>query len=96
MKLTSTQVERALNQFEAEAIPDSHPVIPQLQKLFGDHTYFIDNNGLNIVEPTDSNQQDAELGLVVNLANWNDSTPRNLEPREPEPTNIVVKLGTAH
>jgi hypothetical protein len=96
MKLTSTQVERTLNQFEAEAIPDSHPVIPQLQRLFGDHTYFIDNSGLNIVEPTDSNQQGAELGLVVNLASWNDSNPRSLEPHEPEPTDVVITLGTTH
>jgi hypothetical protein len=96
MKLTSAQVERTLNQFEAEAIPDSHPVIPQLQKLFGDHTYFIDNSGLNIVEPTETDQRGGELGLVVNLANWSDSTPRSLEPHEPEPTNVVITLGTAH
>jgi hypothetical protein len=30
MKLTSAQVERTLGQFEARAIPDDHPVIPQL------------------------------------------------------------------
>jgi hypothetical protein len=96
MKLTSTQVERTLNQFEAEAIPDSHPVIPQLQRLFGDHTYFIDNSGLNIVEPTQSDQRGTELGLVVNLASWTDSDPRSLEPHAPEPTDVVISLGTAH
>jgi hypothetical protein len=96
MKLTSTQVERTLNQLEAEAIPDGHPVIPQLQRVFGDHTYFIDDSGLNIVEPTDSNQKGAELGLVVNLGRWNDSSPRNLELHEPEPTDVVVTLGTGH
>jgi hypothetical protein len=96
MKLTSTQVERTLNQLEAQTIPDGHPVIPQLQRLFGDHTYFIDDSGLNIVEPTASNQQGAELGLVVNLANWNDANPRNLELHDPEPTDVVVTLGTGH
>jgi len=96
MKLTSAQVERTLNQLEAEAIPDGHPVIPQLQRLFGDHTYFIDNSGLNIVEPTDSDQQGTELGLVVNLANWNNSDPRSLEAHEPEPTDVVITLGVAH
>ena len=38
MKLTSAQVERTLGQFEAEAIPDDHPVVPQLNDLFGEHT----------------------------------------------------------
>ena len=49
MKLTSAQVERALTQFQAQAIPENHPVLPQLNKLFGDHTFFLDSNGLNIV-----------------------------------------------
>ncbi len=96
MKLTSTQIERTLNQFHAEPIPDSHPVIPQLQRLYGDHTYFIDNSGLNIVEPTESDQQGTELGLVVNLANWNDASPRSLEPHDPEPTDVVITLGRTH
>ena len=30
MRLTSTQVERALNQFDAQAIPEDHPVMAQL------------------------------------------------------------------
>ena len=51
MKLTSAQVERTLSQFEGQAIPDNHPVIPQLSNLFGDHTFFLNNDGLNIVEP---------------------------------------------
>jgi hypothetical protein len=96
MKMTSAQVERTLNQLEAEAIPDAHPVVPQLQRLFGDHTYFIDNSGLNIVEPTGADQHGTQLGLVVNLASWTESTPRSLEPHEPEPTDVVVKLDMAH
>jgi len=36
MKLTPTQVERTLSQFEAQAIPDDHPAVPQLNELFGD------------------------------------------------------------
>src|SRR5215475_87283 len=54
MKLTSAQVERTLGQFEARIIPDDHPVIPQLNDLFGEHTFFLDRNGLNIVEPAEA------------------------------------------
>ena len=46
MKLNSAQVERALTQFEAQALPDDHPVVPQLASMFGDHTFFIDSGGL--------------------------------------------------
>ena len=49
MKLTPTEVERTLSQYKAEAVPDNHPVVPQLNNLFGEHTFFLDSNGLNIV-----------------------------------------------
>ena len=42
-----------LSQFEAQAIPESHPVLPRLNELFGDHTFFVDSDGLSIVEPID-------------------------------------------
>ena len=35
MKLTSARVERTLHQFEAQAIPDNHPSVPELNKVFG-------------------------------------------------------------
>ena len=28
MKLTSAQVERTMNQFEVQALPDNHPAVP--------------------------------------------------------------------
>jgi hypothetical protein len=89
MKLTSTQVEQTLNQFQAEPIPDHHPVIAQLSRLFGEHTFFLDGNGLNIVEPqeTDENQ-----GQVINLATWTDADQTSLTPHPPEATEVTVKL----
>jgi hypothetical protein len=96
MKLNSVQVERTLTQFHAEAIPDDHPVIPQLNNLFGEHTFFLDGSGLNIVEPTDSDRAGTQAAKVVNLANWSDDNPTRLEPHEPELTDVVVVLGSKH
>ena len=54
MKLTSAQIEQTLSQFEAQAIPESHPVLTRLNELFGDHTFFVDSDGLSIgSRPTD-------------------------------------------
>jgi hypothetical protein len=94
MKLTSAQVERALNQIEAQPIPDDHPVVPQLNDLFGDHTFFLDSNGLNIVEPTESAGTGVQSVKVVNLASWNDDD--GLEPHEPQATDIVIVLASRH
>jgi hypothetical protein len=80
MKLTSAQVERTLTQFQGEAIPDNHPVVPQLNSLFGEHTFFLNSKGLNIVEPTEATGAGAQSAKVVNLANWSKANPNRLEP----------------
>ena len=67
MKLNSAQVERALSQFEAQARTDSHPVVPQLNRLFGDHTFFLDSSGLNVLEPTGTSEADSQIGKIVIL-----------------------------
>jgi len=73
MKLTSEQVARTINQSEVQAIPDSHPAIPQLNELFGDHTFLLDSNGLNILEPAEEAPRGrVQAARVVNLANWSD------------------------
>ena len=94
MKLTSAQVERTLGQFEARAIPDDHPVIPQLNDLFGEHTFFLDRKGLNIVEPAEAAAGAA--AKVGNLASGSDDDPSGLELHEPEATDIVITFESRH
>jgi len=91
MKMNSAQIEQTLNQFDAQAIPAGHPAMPQLERLFGNHTFFLDSEGLNIVEPV-VEQSDGRRGVVVNLASWTDETKASLEPHEPESTELVVDL----
>ena len=83
MKLNSAQLERTLGQFEARPIPHDHPLIPQFNNLFGEHTFFLDRRGPNIVEPVEAA---GESGMVVNLASWIDDSQSGLEVREPEAT----------
>jgi hypothetical protein len=91
MKMNSAQIEQTLQQFQAQAIPVEHPVMAQLERLFGDHTYFLDGKGLNIVEPVEEDR--GRRAVVVNLANWADRTEKkNLEPHPPEVTELVVDL----
>lgn len=94
MKLNSAQIERTLNQLDAQAIPAEHPAVSKLERLFGDHTYFLDSSGLCIVEPVEPEQTDGRLGVVVNLASWADQSAGSLQPHEPEPTELVVDLET--
>ena len=97
MRLSAAQVEIAATQLKAEAIPENHPLVPKLNQLFGDHTYFLDSQGLSVVEQAadDSAPPSADRkAVVVNLANWTDSNPPKLEAHEPELTDSVVTLST--
>jgi len=96
MKLDAAQLERTATQLQAEPIPDDHPLIPRLNQMFGDHTSFLDSNGLNIVEPAAAElaPNSTGMGVVVNLANWTNSNPPTLEAHEPELTESMVALET--
>jgi hypothetical protein len=95
MKLNSAQVLRTLGQF-ARVIPDEDPVIAQLNELFGEHTFFLDQHGLNIVEPVEAAQPAAECAKVVKLASWSDDSRSDLKLHEPAATDILVTLGSKH
>ena len=96
MKLNSAQVERTLTQFDAQALPDNHPVVSQLNSLFGDHTFFLDSSGLNVLEPNETPELKAQTVKIVNLAYWSDADLTGLLPHDPEPTGVVVILEHMH
>ena len=96
MKLNSAQVEQTLTQFDARVLPDDHPLVRKLSELFGDHTFFLNSKGLNVVEPNEGTEAGVPAGTVVNLANWSDAQLTSLTPHEPEPTEVVVILERKH
>jgi hypothetical protein len=96
MKLNSSQTEQALSQFEAEVLPDDHPALTQLSDIYGDHTFFLDGSGLNVLEPAEAVDTEAHTGEIVNLASWSDATLTSLRPHDPEPTGILVVLERTH
>jgi hypothetical protein len=96
MRLNPTQVKQTLSQFDAQVLPDDHPAITQLNSLFGDHTFFVDSDGLKVLEPTEAPEMEARAGEVVSLADWNDATLTSLKPHAPEPTGVVVALEFKH
>ena len=93
MKLSSARIVQTLDQFQAQAIPESHPVVPQLNRMFGEHTFFLNEGGLHIVEPEETANDGKQTAKVVNLAHWKDETRSSLTPHKPEPTDVLVVLG---
>jgi len=71
-------------------------VIAKLNDLFGEHTFFLDQYGLNIVEPVEAAEPAAESVRVVKLASWSNDSRSDLKLHEPAETDIVVTLGSKH
>jgi hypothetical protein len=90
MRLNDAQLKQTLNQMDAEVLPDTHPAAAQLTDLFGDHTFFLDQSGLKVLEPAETSASDVQTSQVVSIADWSDATLTSLKPHAPEPTGTVV------
>jgi len=93
MKLSATQTRRVQDQIGAQAVPNDHAVAPDLQRAFGDHTFFLDGAGLNIIEASST---DSHLGNVVKVARWvdPDHTTLKIEPLQPTPIEVELDAET--
>ena len=92
MKLSAALVRQTLSQFDARAIPVTHPAVPKLSELYGDHTFFLNDNGLSIIEPVDAKNGVTSTAKVVNLASWKDANQTSLAPHNPVSTSKVIVL----
>jgi hypothetical protein len=92
MKLNSMQVKQTLNQMEAHVLPEDHPAVTQFADIFGDHTFFLDQSGLKVLEPTEALELGMQSGEVVSLADWTDATLTSLRPHEPELTGTIINF----
>ena len=94
MKLTSAQIERTTDQFDAEPVPNDGRLVAELEEIFGDHTFFLAEDGLHIVEPA-ATQAGTPAGRIVKLARWADRDRKKLAVHRLEPTSVVINLDRA-
>jgi hypothetical protein len=92
MRLNEAQVKQTLSQMNAQVLPDNHPATAQLTNMFGDHTFFLDQNGLKVLEPAETSESAAPSGEVVSLADWSDATLTSLTPHAPETTGTIIEF----
>ena len=101
MKLSTDRIQQALNQFDqlTSVVPDNDPKAGELEEVFGKHTFFLDGDGLEIIEPVIGEEagliQD-ELGQVIRLAMWNDAGRTTLAARRAQVTGVVVVFPTSN
>ena len=91
MKLNAAQLRSVEAQLGVDAISEGHPVSPDLKAAFGDHTYFLDTDGLNIIEQDPS--PDSSSGIVVRMASWSSDERKELVGHAPQALSLTVDLG---
>ena len=75
-------------------VPETHPANLSLCETFGDHTFFLDSEGLVIAEPSEG-ESETELARVVKLAAWADDERTELSPQPREDTGLLIVLSEA-
>ena len=89
MRLSNAQVRDVLHQMKAKVVPADHPVVPQLEAIFGLHTFFLRDEGLHVVERGEVQPPEGEAALVVKIAQWTDPQHTALEPLPAEIAGAV-------
>ena len=92
MKLNDDQVQQVGNQTGLQPIPDDNPATPRLQERFGEHTFYLDANGLYIWEPVDDVEDANEPVAAIMLAAWEGEDKQALKPTTPTRSQVVVEL----
>ncbi|MDF1793910.1 MAG: hypothetical protein P1U88_18505 [Thalassobaculaceae bacterium] len=100
MKLTTDQTAAVQRQTGADPLPDDNPTMGQLQEIFGEHTFYVAEQGLVVPEPAaeEEVEETVEDGSVEFLlvAIWAGEDKQSLQPIEPQRTGIKLELATAH
>jgi len=83
MKLTEPQIAQVKEQIGADPVPVG-PTSELLTKHFGDHTFYVDDEGLHVFQ---SEQAELESGpcniLPVRVATWTNEKKDALAPHDP-------------
>lgn len=92
MKLNEAQISKTLAQVRAQVLAEDHPAAVQFLEMFGQHTFFLDAQGLHVLELLEVPGMEAEEGEMISLADWADADFTRLTTHQPEPTGVVVRL----
>jgi len=96
MLLTDEQIAVARETIGASPVDPAHPAISQLIQAFGEHTFYVDQNGLLVfVDPVEMEQEPGDPRLVL-IAAWTDDQRRELGAVNPVDTGVTLPQAAAN
>ncbi|MGF1640366.1 MAG: hypothetical protein ACFCUO_05405 [Rhodospirillales bacterium] len=92
MKLDSSQIDQIEVLIGVQPMPENHPVIDDLTAAFGEHTFYLSEEGLVIWEWLEGPDTDGQPVVAVVLAAWIDDEKSSLQTHQPKVTEFVIPL----
>jgi hypothetical protein len=89
MRLSELQLQRVQEHTGASVVPDDNPSMPALKQNFGDHTFFLDGDGLHIWETLEAESEEGSKLVGVRIASWSNDEKTSLVPHEPAPSQVL-------
>lgn len=95
MRLSMDQVTTIQQNTSLKVVPHDHQSIPDLEKAFGVHTFFINDNGLLVFERADNGDDNDMVVRLFVVAVWEDEKSTGLlSQTPPAATEVLVNLTT--
>jgi hypothetical protein len=92
MRLNEHQIQQVEGQTGARVVPQEHPSLAELESHFGEHTFFLDDEGLHVWRrPSDSESESSKL-VGIRLATWSDEKRAALVPHEPAAVKVLPEI----
>ena len=84
MRLSNAQVRDVIQQTGVEALPADHPIVRQLEQVFGFLTFLLKPEGLHVVERGGLASPEGDPAFLVKIAGWADERHTLLAPQRYE------------
>lgn len=95
MLLTAAAMNTVEEELGINPLETTNPAIESLKKTFGDHTFYVGQEGLFVFEPDDSDDAPKKKGQTIRLtliAGWTDANRKAVGKVEPQPTEMTVTI----
>ena len=92
MKLSTAQIAAVEQATGANPLPEDNPAQAQLSEALGDHTFYLDQQGLVVLENPEEEAASEETLEIVRVGQWTDDQRQQLGLTPPERTGQVIDL----
>jgi hypothetical protein len=92
VKLDINQIGQIESLMGVKPMPDDHPVVEDLNTAFGEHTFYLSEEGLVIWEWLEGPETDGLPIVAVILAGWTDEEKSSLASHQPRVTELIIPL----